>query len=83
MSGIVSSITMKNFEFKYCINFSFLIFGVYVVKNYYPLNPHPKNFCFTKNSLNFAPAYQGRVAERLGRGLQNLVQRFESAPDLL
>ncbi len=24
----------------------------------------------------------GRVAERLGRGLQNLVRRFESAPDL-
>ena len=24
----------------------------------------------------------GRVAERLGRGLQNLVQRFESARDL-
>ncbi len=25
---------------------------------------------------------QGPVAERLGRGLQNLVQRFESARDL-
>ena len=25
---------------------------------------------------------KGRVAERLGRGLQNLVQRFESARDL-
>ncbi len=25
----------------------------------------------------------GRVAERLGRGLQNLVRRFESAPDLI
>ena len=25
----------------------------------------------------------GRVAERLGRGLQNLVQRFESALDLI
>jgi hypothetical protein len=24
----------------------------------------------------------GRVAEWLGRGLQNLLQRFESAPDL-
>ena len=29
----------------------------------------------------FAPAI-GRVAERLGRGLQNLVQQFESARDL-
>jgi hypothetical protein len=28
------------------------------------------------------PLYQGRVAEWLGRGLQNLVQRFESALDL-
>lgn len=25
---------------------------------------------------------KGRVAERLGRGLQNLIQRFESARDL-
>ena len=25
---------------------------------------------------------KGRVAERLGRGLQNLVRRFESVPDL-
>jgi hypothetical protein len=31
----------------------------------------------------FAPVQkQGRVAEWLGRGLQNLVQRFESARDL-
>lgn len=29
----------------------------------------------------FVPAI-GRVAERLGRGLQNLVQQFESARDL-
>ncbi len=28
------------------------------------------------------PRRKGRVAERLGRGLQNLVQRFESARDL-
>ena len=26
---------------------------------------------------------KGRVAEWLGRGLQNLLQRFESAPDLI
>jgi len=31
--------------------------------------------------IMFAPAI-GRVAERLGRGLQNLVQQFESARDL-
>ncbi len=30
----------------------------------------------------FASQNCGRVAERLGRGLQNLVRRFESAPDL-
>ena len=30
----------------------------------------------------FAPLKKGRVAERLGRGLQNLVQRFKSARDL-
>ena len=30
----------------------------------------------------FAPLLKGRVAERLGRGLQNLVQRFKSARDL-
>ncbi len=30
----------------------------------------------------FAPPLKGRVAERLGRGLQNLVQRFKSARDL-
>ncbi|MEN9331522.1 MAG: hypothetical protein RLZZ94_612 [Bacteroidota bacterium] len=30
----------------------------------------------------FAPQLKGRVAERLGRGLQNLVQRFKSARDL-
>ena len=29
------------------------------------------------------PSPQGLVAEWLGRGLQNLVQRFESARDLL
>ena len=28
------------------------------------------------------PFYKDRVAEWLGRGLQNLVQRFESASDL-
>ena len=27
--------------------------------------------------------FYGRVAERLGRGLQNLLQRFESARDLI
>ncbi|MDB5031129.1 MAG: hypothetical protein JWP71_1850 [Mucilaginibacter sp.] len=30
----------------------------------------------------FAILKIGRVAEWLGRGLQNLLQRFESAPDL-
>jgi hypothetical protein len=30
----------------------------------------------------FAILKNGRVAEWLGRGLQNLLQRFESAPDL-
>jgi hypothetical protein len=30
----------------------------------------------------FATPKKGRVAERLGRGLQNLVQRFDSALDL-
>ena len=30
----------------------------------------------------FATLKNGRVAEWLGRGLQNLLQRFESAPDL-
>lgn len=30
----------------------------------------------------FAALKIGRVAEWLGRGLQNLLQRFESAPDL-
>ena len=32
-------------------------------------------------TFNFA-RYNGRVAERLGSGLQNHVQRFESARDL-
>jgi hypothetical protein len=36
-----------------------------------------------KNITTFAiHLTNGRVAERLGRGLQNLVQRFESARDL-
>ncbi len=43
-----------------------------------------KNFCLQhRNFVSFAPAVKnGRVAERLGRGLQNLVQQFESARDL-
>lgn len=32
--------------------------------------------------ISFAMKIKGRVAEWLGRGLQNLVQRFESARDL-
>jgi hypothetical protein len=32
--------------------------------------------------LYICPTQKGRVAERLGKGLQNLVQRFESARDL-
>ena len=36
-----------------------------------------------KNYIKFALTLKkGPVAERLGRGLQNLVQRFESARDL-
>ncbi len=37
-----------------------------------------------KKNLLYLPQYyeQGRLAEWLGRGLQNLVQRFESAIDL-
>ena len=35
-----------------------------------------------KNSLYICILIFGLVAERLGRGLQNLVQRFESARDL-
>lgn len=35
-----------------------------------------------KTIFGFRKSKNGRVAERLGRGLQNLVRRFESAPDL-
>ncbi len=37
------------------------------------------SFTFYTFAIRFT---KGRVAERLGRGLQNLVQRFESARDL-
>ncbi len=40
-----------------------------------------KRFGNPKIIFIFAPSL-GRVAERLGRGLQNLVQRFKSASDL-
>ncbi len=41
------------------------------------------SWCVRKNILNLhSPKKKGPVAERLGRGLQNLVQRFESARDL-
>jgi hypothetical protein len=33
--------------------------------------------------ITFASLRKGRVAEWLGRGLQNLIQRFESALDLI
>ena len=44
-------------------------------------------FGYCQNILTFAPRYRtyhtyGLMAEWLGRGLQNLVQRFESASDL-
>ncbi len=35
-----------------------------------------------KLKILYLPSFLGRVAEWLGRGLQNLVQRFESALDL-
>ncbi len=35
-----------------------------------------------KNPLYLPSEINGRLAERLGRGLQNLVQRFKSATDL-
>ncbi len=35
-----------------------------------------------KKALIFAPDFNGRVAEWLGRALQKLLQRFESVHDL-
>jgi hypothetical protein len=51
---------------------------VYGIHIYFPVT-----FVIKLNIPTFAFRFtQGRVAERLGRGLQNLVQRFESARDL-
>ncbi len=41
-----------------------------------------KNLFLPKNTLPLHSDKQGPVAERLGRALQKLVQRFESARDL-
>ena len=54
-------------------------------ETFHPLTPyfsridlHP-GLLFT---IFAVPSKKGLVAERLGSGLQNCVQRFESAPDL-
>ena len=57
------------------------VFGIF--KDTYKDKPIEKEFEKTNKICSFADQKNyGLVAEWLGRGLQNLVQRFESARDL-
>lgn len=56
--------------------------GVPVIRHAFLGGPSSFIWIIEKYDLYLSTRNQGLMAERLGRGLQNLVQRFDSASDL-